>query len=214
MKKQKISNQYYLNEAAYRLKKISGPYVIALLSLSFAFLSLAFFISANAKSKYVPYMVQVDGNGSIVNVDKLEPNTPISNTIIAAFLSDFIEQVYSKSSDQNLQIQRIQKAYAAILYKSNAQKILDEHYQSFNYLDTKTPTIKTKIKSLVKLSKQSFAIDFATITSSNEIKDHKAILTFCLKKPSFKKLDDLRLNPLGVFISDLEVSLKLSNEDL
>lgn len=205
-----LAGMRFDNKASENLKSTVYPLCIGLIGLMLGFLSLAFVILTYGRSQFVPYIVTVDNNGSILNVGTLEESHEISDEMIAAFACDFLEHIYTFSSDKSLQQSFITKAYASILLRSSAKDFLDAHYQSKDYMQSDSnETVKTYVSSLVRLSKDSYQADFSTKTIKGDevvTDNYKALLSLKQLPLVHKDLNLLRLNPLGLFIYEITVS--------
>lgn len=189
------------------------PLLFGLLGLALGFISLAYAMTLQGKSQYIPYLVTVDTNGSLLTHGELKENHQISKNATATFICDFLEGLYNVYLDKQLQVNTINQIYAQIELGSKAQDFADSYYQSNNVLETSKELIqKATIQSIVMLTGQTYQLDFEVYTKSktvDSLKKYKAIITFKQKALTYTKLDDLRLNPLGIFITQIAVSQRI-----
>ncbi|HAO92127.1 MAG TPA: hypothetical protein DCQ86_07230, partial [Succinivibrio sp.] len=177
------------------------------------FISLIGYIASDTKNKFIPYLVTVDKQGSILSVGKVQEQRVIPSQVVSAYLCDFIETLHTKTTDSALQLELINKVYAAIALNSNAQKVVDEHYQQKNYLKQDLVSEQAFVDSIVGITNESVQIEFfiKTIKSNEEIvKDYyTALISYKIDTPNYTQLELLRLNPIGLFIYDLNISKKM-----
>lgn len=177
------------------------------------FISLIGYLAADTKNKFIPYLVTVDKQGSILSVGKVQEQRVIPSQVVSAYLCDFIENLHTKTTDSALQLELINKVYAAIALNSNAQKVVDEHYQQKNYLKQDLVSEQAFVDSIVGITNESVQIEFfiKTIKSNEEIvKDYyTALISYKIDTPNYTQLELLRLNPIGLFIYDLNISKKM-----
>ena len=177
------------------------------------FISLIGYLAADTKNKFIPYLVTVDKQGSILSVGKVQEQRVIPSQVVSAYLCDFIETLHTKTTDSALQLELINKVYAAIALNSNAQKVVDEHYQQKNYLKQDLVSEQAFVDSIVGITNESVQIEFfiKTIKSNEEIvKDYyTAVISYKIDTPNYTQLELLRLNPIGLFIYDLNISKKM-----
>lgn len=54
------------------------------------FISLIGYLAADTKNKFIPYLVTVDKQGSILSVGKVQEQRVIPSQVVSAYLCDFI----------------------------------------------------------------------------------------------------------------------------
>ena len=200
------------------LKLSLSPWTFTILGFALGFLSLALYLSERGKSEIIPYLVTVDKNGSVLTHGEVKPTYNYSHEILASFMCDYIEALYTVSHDQNYQVTLIQKAYAMTKLGSQAQEFADKLFKERADLEDKVPRTFVNIASIVSKSAHSFEVDFIVnefakgSTESTKV-PYKAILTFKQDNFDFDDLDNLRLNPLKVFVSELNVHERLKVTD-
>lgn len=146
------------------------PLLFGLLGLALGFISLAYAMSLQGKSQYIPYLVTVDTNGSLLIHGEIKENNHFSKNATATFMCDFLECLYNIYLDKQLQINNINQVYAQIELGSKAQDFIDNYYQSNNVLEVSKELIqKATIQSIVMLTKQTYQLDFEVYTKSKNI---------------------------------------------
>ena len=206
---------YFKDEALRLLNHTIYPMVFGLIGFACGLGALAYVVSIQGKSVYVPYLVTVDKSGSILASGELEENMEISDAALANFICEYIEKLYSIVSDPQTQINLIKSVYARTDLQSFAQKSIDEFYSKENVLEGKGKKKReVKILSIVRLSKKCFQVDFLmrSILNDKTVEEHyKAEMFFTTRDIRYLKLNDLRLNPLGIFITEFNVSKKIED---
>ena len=217
MKDKNFNFKNFNDEIKIAKNKLAFSNALGYVGFAFGFLSLLGYLAADTQNKFIPYLVTVDKQGSILSVGKVQEQKIVPSQVISAYLCDFIEKLHTKTTDSTLQLELINKVYAAIALNSNAQKVLDEHYQQKNFLKQDLVSVQAFVDSIVGITNESVQIEFSTKTIKNkdEIKMdyYSAIISYKLDTPNYTQLDHLRLNPIGLFIYDLNISKKIQRLD-
>ncbi len=190
------------------------PVVMGLFGLSLGFISLSYLMFTQRQSSFVPYLVTVDRQGSVVYSGKAEPFSKIPQNVTADFMCDFIESLYTVTLDKDNQVELIKRVYSRILPSSPARSFADEYYKNEAVLSAKKGTRRrVTVKSVVRAYDNRFNVDFEVQSLSDfagKSENYRAVLIFERKNLDYQNIEELRLNPLGLFISEITLSKKLS----
>jgi type IV secretion system protein VirB5 len=165
------------------------------------------------QSHIVPYVVQVDRLGEAQAVAPAIANYKPSDGEIAWFLSRFIADVRSLSSDPVIARKNWLEAYD---YTTNhGAAYLNQFAQEHDpFKDIGERTASVQVTSVVRVSGESFQVKW-----TEQHFDHDAvsstehwtgILTIISKPPTTAEI--LRRNPLGIYVNAIDWSRELSSQ--
>lgn len=157
-------------------------------------------------SSIVPYVIEVDSTtGMAKNVGPAEAQayTP-KQAEVEYFLTDFIKNTRELPLDPIVYTQKWDKAYA-FLTKNAAAKMSAEMQNDspLQYLGKKT--IQSNVTVIVPISENSFQIrwteeEFLIGSGKKSVTPMTGIFTIQFSTP--KDQNELKVNPLGIYISD------------
>ncbi len=158
------------------------------------------------------YVIEITPDGSAeYNSDAvtlLEDWTPKDATI-NYFLRNFIIELRSVSSDPQIVTENIQKLYKCVTGNA-ARKATDYIEETDPRNRCKTETVDIAIASILPLSDTSYQVDFReTVWASGyrlvSDEHYRAVVHTTLYTPT--TLEQLTFNPIGLYITDFDVSL-------
>ena len=196
------------------LKKEIMPLFTALIASAFGLISLAALIYLQIyKQQVIPYIVTVDRQGAILTSGALNAAKGIPEEIIAATSCDFVEKIRTNTLDNDLKRKNIEFIYAHTKNKSQALAFIDDFYKN-NF--KKIQDIKTSVQfqNLIRISKNTFQIDWieTLYLKKGEIKKKmRGLITYELIHISHRSLSSLKVNPLGIFVSEIRISERFEN---
>ncbi|TWG92033.1 type IV secretion system protein VirB5 [Mesorhizobium sp. J18] len=185
--------------------------------MAFGCLALATGLSAgllwqSTQSRVVPYVIEVDRFGEAHAVAPAVQDYEPSDAQIAWHLGRFVSNVRSVSTDPVLVRQNWLSAYD--FATDRAALFLNEYAKAndpFGKIGTRT--VSVQITSVVRASDSSFQVKWAeqvyergSLASTTR---WTAILTIVIRPPS--NADELRRNPLGVFVNAIDWSRELDS---
>lgn len=191
------------------------PLSAVLLSAAFGFLSLGALLYFQIfKQEIIPYIVTVDRQGAILTSGALKAADGIPEEIIATTLCDFLEKLRCAGDDHDLKRRDIEYIYAHLKDKSSALAYVDDYYQKQDPF-LKDRYVKIELQNLIRAAQKTFQIDWIETTDFN--KSHKrqkmrAQITYELVRVKHRSLNSLKLNPLGIFITDIRLSERFENQ--
>ncbi len=194
------------------LKNTVMAVIFGLLGLALGFASLLYTLLNSNSTSYLPYIITIDKNGALLGHDTIT-ETSIPEPARAAFVCDFIEALYTISSDRDYQVRLIRTVYARLSKDALLRSMVDSHYeQSEKLFLTKNHHREVIIESLLKKSEKTYEVEYtiknrSEKTMSTEQFKATVVLSDCTREK--RSLEDLRLNPLGLLISHLDIHKKL-----
>lgn len=165
-----------------------------------------------AKSKFLPYVIEVDGEGRIKSSGVPEQGF-ISEKIIRAQLADWISDQRGVTSDRIVQDKNIKKVYALLAKGHPATQAVSQYYTDGGspFERMKSETVSVTIETLLPQSKDSWHAEWTeevrnlmgVVTSSHRM---KGILTLQMAGADPVK------NPLGIFIKHFSWQKRLGSK--
>lgn len=180
--------------------------------LVLGFLSLAMVINIKAEQKIIPYIVSVDKNGSMLSIGNLNSDFSVPEKAIATSACDFIEHLYTRHRDFELRKHSINYVYMHIDTNEDIKDEINGFYleEEEKFKDLKKTRL-VNIGSIVKISDNTYQIEFETYfkgASPYGRTRYLAGVTYRLKHLEHSNLEELRVNPLGIFFTELNVVKK------
>jgi type IV secretion system protein VirB5 len=165
------------------------------------------------QSRVVPYVVQVDRLGEAQAVAPAIAGYKPSDGEVAWFLSRFIADVRSLSSDPVIARKNWLEAYDYTT--SHGAAYLNRFAQEHDpFKDIGERTVSVQVTSVVRVSGKSFQVkwieqhfDHDAVSSTEH---WTGILTVLTKPPTTAEV--LRKNPLGIYINAIDWSRELSGQ--
>lgn len=183
--------------------------IIAVVSLSFLFLSLLLLLYAIKLPKTIPMVITVSEYGEakyVGNVSKMSySNMKVPDIAIQYQIKRFVTNMNTITSDAQVMRQNIRDCYNML--SGDAGLKLSNILKNDNPFD-KFGDIKQSIllESILQLSPQSYQVDYiqSKITMTGIVTDrtrYRGIISIALlEPPEDKKIE----NPLGIYISDFD----------
>jgi type IV secretion system protein TrbF len=162
------------------------------------------------QNKLVPYVVQVDKLGSAVPVARADQMGKTDERVVKALLARFISDARGVVSDGIAQRQMIDRTYALLSNGTRALSIVNEFYKGDPpYSRAATSGVTTEISSVIPVTEKTWQVEWEETTRStsgaiiNKLR-WKANLTLAFNPPTNER--QIRVNPIGLFITDLSWS--------
>lgn len=168
------------------------------------------------RSQLVPMIVKVNGSGEIVGTQKVERSAPVDARIIHSALAGWISSIRLVTADVQLQREAVFKVYAFLSQEdpayTKANAWLNGTPESSPFQRAREVTVSTEIISCIQQSDRTWQIDWLEKTF-----DRKGVQ---LRQDRMRALvtvevaghvrsadeDDIRRNPLAIFIRDFNWS--------
>ncbi|AIL64747.1 conjugal transfer protein TrbF [Rickettsiales bacterium Ac37b] len=165
------------------------------------------------KNKIIPYIVQVDKLGKIEAVEQaLAYKTP-DHKIIKSELASFIEKARSISADNIVQKKALEKIYAYLPKGKSASLFVQEYINHHNPFElARNVTQAVEISSILQVSDKSWQIEWQELTRDlhgNLISSSKWKAALSIEFSAPNQEEDILMNPLGLFITELSWTKQL-----
>lgn len=189
--------------------------LLTMFSLCMCFLFIGAYVYQSSKSKYIPYIVTVDGHGVVLTNEVLKQDYKIPKPVVISQLTDYIKCLCSVTKDLAAQRANIYKVYAYVVENSEVFHLISSYYNANNPFElAKKGTKSIEIKNVLFLSSQSVQIDFiehSIVDNERFSKKMRANISFELEDPA-TDFQTVMLNPLGIYLSEFHLSEILQDE--
>lgn len=189
---------------------------ILFISLGFAFLSLAAFISRSMDTTVVPYVVTVDTHGVVRAQGTIDEKTDymksVPEQVISSQLCNFISDMRMVTPDKNMQKKALSHVFSCLKRDSKVFNQLQSTFEKSNPLDPQDKQeVQVEIANVIPLDHHTYQIDWLEKrTNSDELYSHnqkmRALVSYEITAGYYQDPNLLMLNPLNLFIKELVVT--------
>jgi type IV secretion system protein VirB5 len=196
--------------------------VVGLLSLMIAVASVGGLIHLAGRSRFVPYVVEVDTSGNVRAVQRAEEMPAADRAVIEAQLEKFVTLSRRVTTDIGLQRAAIFGVYAMMSQDDPAAGKMTEH---LNGDEARTPfrraereTVNTEVTSILPQTQESWQVDWIETVyerasgKRKERFDMRALVQVYQANRLHMTEESLRSNPLGVYVRDFSWNRKQARE--
>ncbi|MDF3982969.1 VirB8/TrbF family protein [Luteibacter sp. PPL201] len=186
---------------------------MALLSLLIVFVAVGGVVYIGSQSKFVPYVVEVDKLGEAAAVAPATVATEFDQRIVRTTVAEFIVNARTVTPDIALQRRNIFKVYAQMRASSVAAQKMTNYLngtpENNPFKRAERQTVNVEITSSIPQSTTTWQVDWIETQRSRkgEVMGKPARMRALIhieSTPQAQAMDEdrLRLNPLGIFITD------------
>ena len=189
---------------------------ILFISLGFAFLSLAAFISRSMDTTVVPYVVTVDTHGVVRAQGTIDEKTDymksVPEQVISSQLCNFISDMRMVTPDKNMQKKALSHVFSCLKRDSKVFNQLQSTFEKSNPLDPQDKQeVQVEIANVIPLDHYTYQIDWLEKrTNSDDLFSHnqkmRALVSYEITAGYYQDPNLLMLNPLNLFIKELVVT--------
>lgn len=196
--------------------------VVGLLSLMIAVASVGGMIHLAGRSRFVPYVVEVDTSGNVRAVQRAEEMAAPGRAVIEAQLEKFVTLSRRVTTDIGLQRAAIFGVYAMMTEDGPAAGKMTEY---LNGDEQRTPfrraekeTVNVEVTSVLHQTEESWQVDWTEAVyergsgKRKERFDMRALVQVYQSSPKHMSEEALRSNPLGIYIRDFSWGRKQPRE--
>lgn len=184
--------------------------VIGMLSMLIALASIGGITYIGSKSKFIPYIVQVDKLGQVLNAGVVHANNNISPRIINSTVADFIEHARMVTPDISLERKAIFSIYAHLSPRDPATEKMNEWMQENSpFKKAEKETVDVSIKTVLQQTPGTWQVEWVETRRDrqgvlmNKAENMRAIITvYDTDNTQETTEDQIRRNPLGIYIKD------------
>ena len=166
-----------------------------------------------SKSKFVPYVIEVNKLGEAVSVGPAQVAGPADPRVVRASLASFIASARLVTPDVTLQREAIFRTYAMLHSKDPAAQQMNEWYNGNKdaspFARAAKVTVTTDINSVLPISGSTWQVDWQETTRDRagalvgQPVHMRAMLTVYLEPPATTGDEAaIQRNPLGIYVSN------------
>jgi len=185
--------------------------LIAVAGLLIGLAGVAGIAYVGSKSKFVPYVIEVNKLGEAVSVGPAQVAGPADRRVVRASLASFIASARLVTPDVTLQREAIFRTYAMLHSKDPAEQQMNEWYNGSKdaspFARAAKVTVTTDINSVLPISGSTWQVDWQETTRDRtgallgQPVHMRAMLTVYLEPPSTTGDEAaIQRNPLGIYV--------------
>ena len=167
-----------------------------------------------SQSHLIPYVVTMDKLGEPVRVQVLPPAQSLPPQVIEYQLADWLQSARMVSPDRDLETRAIYHVFDEVVKGSQANAMLNRHFQQHPPLQRAAHEIvTTRITSVLQQTPLTWEVDWQETTTPRGAQvplppeNWKALITVKVVKPSsMATMQDILKNPTGLMIDGLSWS--------
>lgn len=186
---------------------------VALLSLVVAAIAVAGTVHLASQNKLIPYVVEIDKEGNILNVSEISIATDVDKRITQAAIGQLIKDMFGVSSDFAVQEEAISRLYAHLSADLPGEKQVSAWMLSNNpYERAETETVSIDIHQVLPVTDQTWRVEWSekTISSTGEaLPVLKMTGTVAIVIGAVRE-NKMMLNPVGIYVRHIAWSQDLT----
>jgi type IV secretion system protein VirB5 len=168
--------------------------------------------------KVVPFVVQVDRHGYEIAVQPAEAHEVTDDRIVMARVADFISNTRSVYSDAAAMMSFIDKAYNSVESSSPAVRKLDAWFRDNNPFAKRDTVVSVTVESVLRATPESNATwqaEWTEKTYDRGLAKGEGFYkgTFVVEFHAPTSIGDIMKNPLGIFVSDFNITEKITQPE-
>ena len=166
--------------------------------------------------KVVPFVVQVDRHGYEIAVKPAERQNAADDRVVMARIADFVTNTRSVYSDPSAMMTFIERAYNSVESSSPALRKLDAWFRENNPFAKQEQTTAVTVQSVLRASPDSnvtWQAEWSEKSYDRGMPKGERFFkgTFMVEFRSPTNIADIMKNPLGIFISDFNITERITN---
>ena len=214
-KQEKPSNPYLearrsMNEkAGLMFQKIKTWQIFSLMEFAVILGLIGVLCTYIQAPKYIPYVVELDKLGVVVNSRPANSDYKASEQVIKSTVADFITNLRMVTADIALQNDAIRRVFAHLNASDPARRVCLEWYDQSPFERAKEFLVTADVKTVLRQGDSTWQVEW-TETVRNHNGDlitrntMRALVTVYQSQSDDQTTDQtMRLNPLSIFVRDL-----------
>ena len=177
-------------------------------------------IHIGSQSRFVPYVVEVDKLGQPLAVSAAEQAAPADPRVVRATVATFITDLRTVTADVSLQRRNIFRAYAVLASGTAASQKTSDWFNASSgnnpFKRAATETVSVQIDSVLQQSPQNWQVDWTETVhdragkrTATPTRMRALVNVQVAENPSNASEQQLRDNPLGIYVTDYSWSTQL-----
>ncbi len=194
--------------------------VVGVLSLLIALAGVGGIIHIGSQSKFIPYVIEVDTLGQALAAGPVSAATKTDPRVIHASVAEFITDARLVTPDVALQRQAVFRIYAKLAATDPATAKMNEWLngtpESSPFKRAAKHMVSIDIQSVLTQSPDTWQVDWVETTRDRQgVRQGapvtmRALITVYTAEPTAQTTEQqIRLNPLGIYVRDFAWSRRL-----
>lgn len=186
---------------------------VALLSLLIAAIAVLGVVYFASQNKLIPYVVEIDKEGNILDVSQISISTDVDKRIIQAEIGQLIKDIFGVSSDYSVQKESISRLYAHLSPGLTGEKQVSDWMRLNNpYERSETETVSIDVHQVLPVTDQTWRVEWSerAISSTGEslpvLKMTGTVEVFI----GAVRPNKMMLNPVGIYVRHIAWSQDLT----
>jgi type IV secretory pathway TrbF-like protein len=160
-------------------------------------------------TRVVPYVVQVDEHGYAVAIAPAEKASPVDERVVISSLSDWVRAMRTVMGDRDAQRELVDKTYSFLSEGTAAQDKANAWFRAHNPFEAGAKRVSVQVTRIGPMrSAAAWTIEWTELaregTGTTTLSRWSAYVE--IKVSPVQKLDDVKPNPLGIFVTDYSIS--------
>ena len=161
-------------------------------------------------AKVIPYVAVLDTTGKVLSQGPATQTSVVDDRLKRAALSGWVEQWRMVSTDIVVNRAAIDKVYSMIADASAAKQQVSDLYRAGSPFErAEKETVSVEVHSVFATSNETYEVDWSEKTMDldgnvTSTQNWKGSFTLGIHPPSDEKL--ARVNPLGIYVTNLNIS--------
>lgn len=217
--KEKLGNPYFNARRVWNdhvgqvVAAIKTWKIIAIISLVIAAISLTGVVTLSTRSRFVPYVIEIDKLGQVAAIQTAsELTSKTLDSVKKAMLSSWISKARLVTPDQHLQAQSIRSVYALLNANDpSTAKMHDWYNADPPFKRAEKAVVNAEIASIIQQSPETYQVDWLETARSRtgeleSTANYRALITIYTVPASTSEESAIRANPIGLFVKDFSWS--------
>lgn len=194
--------------------------LLAILALLIALAGVGGIVHIGSQSRFVPYVVAVDKLNQVTAIDRADKATPVDPRVVHAAVASFVADARMVTPDIALQRKAIFRIYAMLSANDPATTKINEWLNgtpdSSPFKRAANETVSTDIISVLPQTEDTWQVEWQETERDRQGAPKgkpfrmRALVTVYILPPTPQtKEEQIRNNPLGIFVRDYSWSRQL-----
>ncbi|KPF41401.1 conjugal transfer protein TrbF [Rhizobium sp. AAP43] len=186
---------------------------VGLLSLTLAVIGFTYALYLSTQVKLVPYIVEVDKLGNTVSGGFPQQIEYADARVVRATLGSFVASFRSITPDAVVQKQYIDRTYAHLRTSDPSTQKVNAWFRGNSPFEKAiSATVAIEVNNIVALSNHTYQLDWTEYERDRKGKEiatrrFRGIATVSITSPQDEAT--IRLNPIGVYVTDFDWTAQL-----
>lgn len=199
-----------MNErVGFFMEKIRAWQIMAVMEFALILALLALLNNFHNTPKYIPYVVELDKMGVVVNTQYVKMGAVADERIMKSTIASFITNVRMVTPDIELQRKAVRSVFAHLTSFDPARRVLEKWYSVDPGIRSRDVIVSTEIQSILLQGKTTWQVEWVENTRNHagdliDTQNYRALINvYQAELPENASEESIRLNPLSIYIKDL-----------